>query len=213
MTFSKAEREIAGMNPYTGWYELSVANKKIEANPELKKRLDQLGVGGTDNIAVARVIGAWKFDASIGNKEARDALVLAGGFMYGKWDSTFPTQESRVFIAAKASAGLLSLDKQIGKPSTTYGQDAFNDVILPAVLLGGKFDEKGQGQFIQIMEAYAVESSPYHNLNGRVGLRELIASFRGRVSERLKEIVNHIPSTSDVKRLISKFIGSAHSAS
>ena len=209
MAFAQLERKVAEMNPYTGWYGLYIANQEIAKDPKLKKILDQLGADGTGNIPIARVIGGWKFNASIGNPEARDALVLAGGFMYDDWVSKFPAQESRVFIATKASECLLLLDKKESKALTSYGQDAFNDVILPVVLLGGRLDEESLGKFITSMETYAFDNSPYHTLNGHVGLRDLISKFRGRVSGRLKEIVHHIPSTSDVRGLISRFTGSA----
>ncbi len=170
------------------------ANEFIKAHPSLEKRLKGLTEEGMGNIQMARVLGKWAGDAGTGNQEALNALVLTGGFMYQGWDEVITDGATRGFIAAKACSILLSLDgpRPTG-PITTYGKDAFRDVIFPVVTGANTLGDEGLAVFLKATQRDTFSSDPYHIMNGHVGFRNKVVHMKDTIAYVLGKVASHIP--------------------
>lgn len=153
----------------------------------LEEWVDRLRGIDASNNDLAQVLGKWSGDASAGDEQAINALVIAAAFMYQGWRDVITDDRRRGFVAAKACSILLKLDgPRPGRSNVTYGAEAFQTVITPVILSGHTLGKEGLEVFFNATQRDSLLTHPIHDMRGVVGFRDRIHTMTDFFARHLR---------------------------
>ncbi len=139
----------------------------------LKKLLAELGECAS-NFEADRVLGGWSQAVYIGDELIVNATIAAAAGVFRKRRLSPEDDEVKGYIAAKATAMLLSADGPRPGGAVTYGREAYNKLIRPVVREGRTLGVHGMTVFAIAESTDYVSTHPLNACRGIVGFRNLL---------------------------------------